>query len=113
MDLQAFRDAALGLPETSEEPHHHMSSFRVRGKIFVTLPPGDEFVHIFVDEEDRQRALAIDPDGFEKLMWGKNAVGLRAFVDHADHELCVELMRIAWRRKAPASLVLPPADLDT
>ena len=45
MDLETLRTTALALPEVTEEPHHHMSSFRVRGKIFVTLPPGDEFVH--------------------------------------------------------------------
>ena len=59
----------MSLPEASEQPHHNMRSFRVKGKIFATVPPGDEFVHLFVGEEDRERILVVDP-AFEKLWWG-------------------------------------------
>jgi hypothetical protein len=33
------RRLALSLPETTEEPHHDMTSFRVGGKIFATVTP--------------------------------------------------------------------------
>jgi len=67
----------MSLEAVTEEPHHHYSSFRVRGKIFVTVPPGEEFLHVFVGDEDRERALAIYPEFTEKLLWGSKVLGLR------------------------------------
>lgn len=52
------RRFALSLPEVTEEPHFDKSSFRVRGKIFATVPPGGRHLHVFVDEE--QRDLIVD-----------------------------------------------------
>ena len=104
MDLDHFRRTALALPEVTEEPHHHFSSFRVAKKIFVTLPPGDEFVHVFVAEEDRQRAMALEPAACEALHWGKKVVGLRLAVGKISQDLAEELLRIAWRDKAPKNL---------
>jgi hypothetical protein len=37
-DLAEARRLALALPEVTEQPHFDMASFRVRGKIFVTVP---------------------------------------------------------------------------
>jgi hypothetical protein len=38
MDLQRVRSLALALPETVEQDHFGNPSFRVRGKIFATVP---------------------------------------------------------------------------
>lgn len=67
----------MSLEAVTEEPHHDYSSFRVRGKIFVTIPPDEEFIHVFVGEEDRERALALYPEFTEKLLWGGKVMGLR------------------------------------
>jgi hypothetical protein len=67
----------MSLEAVSEEPHHNYSSFRVRGKIFITIPPDEEFIHVFVGEEDREPALAMYPDFIEKLLWGTKVLGLR------------------------------------
>jgi hypothetical protein len=37
VDIETFRQAALSLPEATEQPHFEKTSFRVRKKIFVTL----------------------------------------------------------------------------
>ncbi|HEX2746550.1 MAG TPA: MmcQ/YjbR family DNA-binding protein, partial [Verrucomicrobiales bacterium] len=58
MSLAQVRRFALSLPETTEEPHFNFSSFRIRKKIFVTVPPGEEYIHIFVPAEEREEALA-------------------------------------------------------
>jgi hypothetical protein len=41
MNARDARRMALELPEVTEEPHFHLVSFRVHGKIFATLPPDD------------------------------------------------------------------------
>jgi hypothetical protein len=75
--LDPIRKHAMSLEEVTEEPHHNYSSFRVRGKIFVTIPPEEEFIHVFVGEDDRERALAMHPEFMEKLLWGTKVLGLR------------------------------------
>lgn len=77
MKMATVRKHALALVDVAEAPHHQYSSFRVRGRIFVTVPPGDEAIHVFVDENDRERALAMYPGWAEKLWWGGKARGLR------------------------------------
>ncbi len=67
----------MSLEAVTEQPHHDYSSFRVRGKIFVTVPPNEEFIHVFVGEDDRARALALYPEFTEKLHWGSKVLGLR------------------------------------
>jgi YjbR len=75
MKFETARQFALSLPEVTEEPHFQMASFRIRGKIFATAPPGDEFLHLFVDEQQREQLFALEPDCCEKLWWGKKVVG--------------------------------------
>jgi hypothetical protein len=77
MKLATLRTHALSLDAVTEEPHHTYSSFRVRGKIFVTIPPEETHLHVFVGEEDREQALAMYPDAVEKLFWGSKVLGLR------------------------------------
>lgn len=77
MKFATIRKYAMSMEAVTEEPHHDYSSFRVRGKIFVTIPPGNEFIHVFVGEDVREIALAMHPDSTKKLMWGSKALGLR------------------------------------
>lgn len=108
MNIDEVRNAAMSLPEVTEEPHHHFSSFRIRGKIFATVPPDEEHLHVFVDEQRRELAIAMFPDDYEKLWWGKNVVGVRVSLKSADTADVADLLKLAWERKAPKSL-LPQA----
>ena len=103
-NLDRVRRQALSLPETTEQPHFAYTSFRVRGKIFATAPPDGAHLHVFVDEEQRERALAVHPACVEKLWWGEKVAGLRVDLTKADTKVVDELMRQAWARKAPKSL---------
>jgi hypothetical protein len=44
------RHLALALPEAVEQDHHGFPSFRVRGRIFATLPD-DTTLRVLVDED--------------------------------------------------------------
>ena len=66
MKIDSVRTFAMAMEAVTEAPHHHYSSFRVRGKIFVTLPPGDEFIHVFVGDEDREPACRQKTLGFAR-----------------------------------------------
>jgi hypothetical protein len=105
MKFAAVRKLALALPEVTEEPHHTYGSFRVRGKIFVTVPPEQDRVHVFVADEPRDQAIAMYPEFVEKLMWGKKALGVRVLLQGADPAAVKRLVRLAWEHKAPKALL--------
>jgi hypothetical protein len=99
------RKLALSLPEATEEPHFAMWSFRVRGKIFATVPPEGGHLHIFVDGEAVRVAVADDPKTFGELWWGKKLAGLRVTLATARPVAVRELLYASWRCKAPKRLV--------
>lgn len=101
MKIGTVRTYALSLAGVTEQPHHEYSSFRVRGKIFVTVPPKEDVIHVFVDEEDRERALAMYPQWAEKLMWGGKARGLRITLAAAPAAAVKALVRQACDARAP------------
>ena len=104
MTLNQLRTMALWLPGAMEAPHFHMASFRVRGKIFMAVPPGDAHVHVFVGEAHREPVLARYPEWVEKLPWGGKIVGLRIELAKADASVVKTLVRVAWEAKAPTGL---------
>lgn len=107
MNAEDIRKFALSLPEANEEPHFTFASFRIKGKIFATLPPDGEFVHIFVDDEQRELALAMYPEFIEKLFWGKKVCGVRVRLAKAQPKAVQSVLTSAWRRKAPKALQHP------
>lgn len=98
--LEDVRKLALALPDTTEEPHHNFGSFRVRGKIFVTVPPGGELLHIFLPEDKREVALALDPEFLEPLMWGAKVLGVRAHLPRARKDTVLQLVQDAYHYKS-------------
>jgi hypothetical protein len=89
----------MSLDAVTEEPHHNYSSFRVRGKIFVTIPPDEEFIHVFVGDEDREPALALYPDFLSKLLWGGKVVGLRVALESAQPAVVKSLLSKAYQAR--------------
>ena len=100
MKIDTVRKHALSLAEVTEQPHHAFSSFRVRGKIFVTVPPGEDVIHVFVGEEDRERAIAMYPDWAEKSLWGGKVRGLRITLAAAAPSAVKSLVDKAYETKA-------------
>lgn len=100
MKLEAVRKLVLSLPDTTEEPHHQFGSFRVGGKFFVTVPPDEDHIHVFVTEEQREIALARWPEFMEKLLWGGKAVGVRVNLSNAKPSVVKALVRQAYEHKS-------------
>ena len=98
--LEDARKFVMALPNTTEEPHHNYGSFRVRGKIFVTIPPGGELLHIFLPEQERELALAMDPEFLEPVHWGNKVFGVRARLPLARKATVLSLIEQAYAFKA-------------
>lgn len=103
--LARAREFALALPEAMEAPHFEANSFRVKGKIFATVPPEGDRLHVMMGEEDVAPFLAQSPDAFERLFWGAKLSGLRVWIERADEADVEEALELAWRRKAPKKVV--------
>jgi hypothetical protein len=105
MLLDDARALALDLPEATESPHHDMTSFRVRGKIFATAPPDGSRLHVFVDESETKASVAEDPSAFAELWWGAKLSGVRVELAAADAAKVAELLEESYRRRAPKKLI--------
>jgi hypothetical protein len=108
MTLSEARELALRLPETVEQDHHGIPSFRVKGKIFATMPDRDH-LRIMVDAAGILAAVAEDPEGCEEFWWGSRLACVEVDLRFTPREKVVELLRDAWRRKVPRRLL---RDLD-
>jgi hypothetical protein len=105
MTLEEARRLALALPETREQPHFELTSFRVRGRIFATAPRDGRELRIFVDEGEVRAALAAQPEACTELRWGGRLRGVRLALPAADAALAGELLAEAWATRAPKRLV--------
>jgi uncharacterized protein YdhG (YjbR/CyaY superfamily) len=96
LKLEQARKHALALEAVSEAPHHAYSSFRVRGKIFATVPPDGDHLHVFVPQDERDRALALYPQCMHKLLWGQKVLGLRIELPKAPARAVKALLDAAY-----------------
>jgi hypothetical protein len=97
--LTQVRKYALALPGAIEAPHFDRTSFRVKGKIFVTARPTESHIHVFVPGPDREPALAMHPEYMSKLLWGGKVVGLRIELPHAQPGVVRDLVEVAWHSR--------------
>ena len=105
VSVATVRRLALELPESAEAPHHAMTSFRVAGKIFATLPPDTGRLHVFLPQDEVAAYCVEFPMAIEELWWGKRLQGCRVVLRQAHRALVRELLIESWRRKAPKKLL--------
>jgi hypothetical protein len=101
--LEDARRFALGLPEATEQDHHGMGSFRVRGKIFATVPDNTH-IRVMVDEDEIRNVAAANPHSCEEFYWGARLAALVVNLRRVRKVLVEELLTDAWLRKAPRKL---------
>ena len=102
--LNDVRRLVLDFPEVTEKPHHRISSFRVRDKIFATIPD-DQHLHIMLTTEYMDIAIDTMPEACEKLSWGRRFVGVRVNLSRAKLDVLGEILRIACQCKTPPQAV--------
>jgi hypothetical protein len=105
MTADQFRRLALSLPETAESAHMNHPDFRVKGKIFATLGPGEKWGMVKLTPEQQAEFMEAEPDIFEPCpgAWGERGctnVKLRA----ARKETVRKAILAAWHNTAPKLL---------
>jgi hypothetical protein len=112
MTPDGFRKLALELPEAVENSHFAHPDFRVRGKIFATLGfPDATMGAVMLTPEQQDAFVQTSPDIFVPVKggWGlKGATNVR--LKAATAKALRPALATAWRKIAPKSLSLEPAE---
>ncbi|MBX3480179.1 MAG: MmcQ/YjbR family DNA-binding protein [Caulobacter sp.] len=106
MTVNDIRALALSLPLAEEQPHFDRASFRVKGKIFATLPPEGERLVLKLPPMVKESLRQSDPDAviplpgaWDRGGWTQLAIG------SIESAMLSDLIRLAWRQVAPKKLV--------
>jgi hypothetical protein len=104
MSMEQARDTALSFPGATEQDHHGMVSFRVRGKIFCTVPDANH-LHVMAPGESILEAVALWPDACSEVWWGGRLRCVKVDLRLVDEPLVRDLLENAWRQRAPRALL--------
>ena len=71
--IETFRTMALSFPGAEEKPHFHLTSFRVKGKIFATLWLKENRAMLKLTPVDQSVFCSYNPEIFFPVPggWGK------------------------------------------
>ncbi|MGH9676458.1 MAG: MmcQ/YjbR family DNA-binding protein [Candidatus Acidiferrum sp.] len=106
MTANDFRSLALEMPSSSESSHMNHPDFRVGGKIFATLGPGEELGMVKLTPEQQRLFVRTEPRMFSPVPggWGRRGA-TRVHLDAAMEEAVRPALEEAWRNVAPKRLV--------
>ena len=106
MTAKAFRNLALSLPEATEGAHMAHADFRVRGKIFASLGPEEDWAMVKIPPDEQADLLDEDGDVYQpaKGAWGVQGCTIVQLRDARTQTVRTALVA-AWRKAAPKGLV--------
>ena len=110
MNANEFRKVALRFPESVEQSHMGHPDFRVRGKIFATLGPDDDWGMAKLTPEQQAPLVAEQPAVFQPASgaWGRRGCTIIQ-LQQADKLIVRQTLLLAWRNTAPATATSNPA----
>jgi hypothetical protein len=104
MNADDFRRVALSLPEAEEKSHFGKADFRVRNKIFGSLP-GEERAVIKLTPDEQSMLCDAEPAIFSPIKGGWGRQGWTGIALAAcDEATLISACRMAWRNVTPAKL---------
>jgi hypothetical protein len=101
-----FRKLALSFPEAIEASHMNHPDFRVGGKIFATLGPGEKWGMVKLTRDQQASFLQAAPSAFEPASgaWGRRGATI-VLLREAKKSLVKEALAVAWRNTAPPKII--------
>ena len=104
--IEQARKAALSLPETEEKPHFHLTSFRVRNKIFATIHADKNYAMVKLSLIDQSVFCSYSKEVIFPVPggWGRKGA---TFIDlkKVKRSMLVDALTTAWKTVAPVKLV--------
>ena len=106
VSINTARQLALSLPEATEQPHFHLSSFRVKNKIFSTLWEADKKLMVRLSLVDQSVFCVIDKNIIYPVPggWGRQGA---TFIElsKAKKQIVKEALTCAWKATAPETML--------
>jgi len=104
--VDEFRSLALSFPEASEEAHMGHPDFRVRGKIFATIGPDEDWGMVKLTADQQALFIRTEPDIFQPASgaWGRRGCTIVRLCE-ADESSVRQALIAALRNTAPKRLV--------
>lgn len=99
------RRIALSLPHAEEMPHRRSPSFRVRMRIFCTLPPDAPWAVVKLDRDDQLNMLEGYPEAVKPARLYARHGWTYLMLDAMDEALLRSLLTLAWTHVAPKRMV--------
>jgi hypothetical protein len=105
MTAAAFRTLALSFPEAVEAEHMNHPDFRVRGKIFATLGPDEDWGMVKLTADQQGLFLRTAPAMFHPASgsWGRRGSTI-VRLNAADESTVRQALTAAWQNTAPKRL---------
>src|SRR5919204_3484261 len=102
MTADEFRNLALGLPEAVEGAHMGHADFRVRGKIFATLGPDEDWGMVKLTADTQSVFVRSESTVFQPFpgAWGRRGC-TRVELAAAKEPSVRQALIAAWRNTAP------------
>lgn len=104
MNRETVRRLALALPEAEEKSHFDKPDFRVRNRVFATLPE-DGLAVVKLTPDQQEMLVGGEPAMFQPVNGGWGRQGwTRVLLAAADELTLKSALLTAWRNVAPAKL---------
>ena len=104
--IDQVRQTALALPETEEKPHFHLTSFRVKNKIFATIHADKNYVMVALSPVDQSVFCSFNKEVIFPVPGGWGRKGATFInLEKVKKSMFVDAITTAWKTKAPAKLV--------
>jgi hypothetical protein len=106
ISIEHVRKMALSLPETEEKPHFHLTSFRVKNKIFATIHADKNYVMVKLSAIDQSVFCAYNNEVIFPVPggWGKQGA---TFINlkKVKKSMLLDALTTAWKTTAPPKLL--------
>ena len=103
--IEQARKAALSLPETEEKPHFHLTSFRVKNKIFATIHTDKNYVMVKLSLIDQSVFCSYNKEVIFPVPggWGRKGA---TFINlkKIKMSMFMDALTTAWKTTAPRKL---------
>ena len=106
ISIDTARLMALSFPEVTEQPHFHLTSFRIKNKIFSTLWEAEKKMMVKLSLVDQSVYCSIDKNVIYPVPggWGKQGA---TFIELSKIKKLVlkDALKCAWLGVAPKTMV--------
>ncbi|MEV0122681.1 MmcQ/YjbR family DNA-binding protein [Streptomyces sp. NPDC050703] len=99
------RRVALALPDTVEKTAWSMPTFRVSGKMFVTVPDDETSIAVRCPKVERDELVLAEPEKFWVAAHEAGSAWVRVRLAELDEEELTDILADSWRQAAPPRLL--------